>query len=134
MSAISLSLMRGEFVMALAAGLVLLPAIARAQDVEAGKTVFKRCSACHNAESDSNKIGPTLKGVVGRNAGSLPGFSFSQKMKEAGANGLVWNEAALAEFLASPKTKVPGNSMTFAGLRNSDDVKNVIAYLKSTSQ
>ncbi|WP_246673374.1 MULTISPECIES: cytochrome c family protein [unclassified Mesorhizobium] len=120
--------------MALAAGLVLLPAIARAQDVEAGKTVFKRCSACHNAESDSNKIGPTLKGVVGRNAGSLPGFSFSQKMKEAGANGLVWNEAALAEFLASPKTKVPGNSMTFAGLRNSDDVKNVIAYLKSTSQ
>jgi cytochrome c len=55
-------------------------------------------------------------------------------MKEAGANGLVWNEASLAEFLANPKAKVPGNKMAFVGLKNSDEIKNVVAYLKSTSQ
>ncbi|MGX5802453.1 c-type cytochrome [Bradyrhizobium sp. Arg314] len=114
------------------AGLLLIPANAYAQDIEAGRTVFKKCATCHNAESDVNKIGPTLKGVVGRRAGSTAGSSFSQALKDAGANGLVWDEASLAEFLASPKTKVPGNKMAFAGLKNSDDVKNVIAYLKGT--
>lgn len=131
---LSLPLSSVERLIALAAGLGLLPAMAYAQDIEAGKVVFKRCTACHNAESETNKIGPALKGVVARKAGTFPGFSFSQGMKEAGINGLVWDEAALAAFLANPKAKVSGNKMMFVGLKNSDDVKNVIAYLKSTSR
>jgi hypothetical protein len=63
MSVLSLSLSRAELLIVLAAGLGLSPPMAYGQDLEAGKTVFKKCAACHNADSDTNKIGPTLKGV-----------------------------------------------------------------------
>lgn len=49
--------------------LACLPPVARAQDIEAGKTVFKKCAACHSADTDANKVGPTLKGVVGGQLG-----------------------------------------------------------------
>ncbi|PTE06205.1 cytochrome c family protein [Mesorhizobium helmanticense] len=111
----------------------LLPPIAQAQDIEAGKTVFKKCAACHNADTDSNKVGPTLKGVVARTAGTVPGYPYSKAMKDAGAAGLVWDEPNLTEYLINPKAKVPTNKMGFPGLKKPDDIKNVIAYLKSVS-
>ncbi len=55
-------------------------------------------------------------------------------MKDAGAAGLVWDEAALVEYLAAPKTKVPGGKMAFPGLKKPDELQNVIAYLKSIPQ
>jgi len=113
--------------------LALLPPAAQAQDIEAGKTVFKKCAACHNADTDANKVGPSLKGVVGRTAGTAPDYSYSKAMKDAGAAGLVWDEPNLTEYLANPKAKVPTNKMGFPGLKNPDDIKNVIAYLKSLS-
>ncbi|CCV11650.1 Cytochrome c family protein [Mesorhizobium sp. STM 4661] len=108
----------------------LLPPIAQAQDVEGGKAVFKKCTACHNADTDANKVGPSLKGVVGRTAGTAPNYSYSKAMNDAGAAGLVWDEPNLTEYLANPKAKVPTNKMGFPGLKNPDDIKNVIAYLR----
>ena len=97
--------------------------------------MFNKCKACHEAESDKNKIGPSLHGVVGRTAGTLESFlaKYSQPMKDAGAAGLVWDEANIAEYVKDPKGKVPGNKMAFAGLKKDEDVANVIAYLKANS-
>ena len=102
-------------------------------DAAMGKKVFNRCIACHEAETDRDKVGPHLMGVVGRKAGSTESFQghYSQAMKDAGAAGLVWDEANLAEYLKSPRQKVPGNRMAFGGLTSDDDIANVIAYLKA---
>ncbi|MEI9418203.1 c-type cytochrome [Mesorhizobium sp. Cs1321R2N1] len=98
-----------------------------------GKHVFNRCMTCHEAATDRDKVGPHLMGVVGRTAGIAESFlgHYSEAMKSAGAAGLVWDEANLAEYLKSPKLKVPGNRMAFSGLSNNDDIANVIAYLKA---
>lgn len=82
-------------------------------------------------DNEANRFGPTLKGVVGRRAGSVPDFKYSQAMKDAGAAGLVWDDAALAAFLSSPKRKVPGTSMRFFGLWTQSEIDDVIAYLKA---
>ncbi|RUX31347.1 cytochrome c family protein [Mesorhizobium sp. M7A.F.Ca.US.011.01.1.1] len=102
-------------------------------DPTLGKKAFNRCMACHEAATDRDKVGPHLLGVVGRTAGSAESFlgRYSEAMKSAGAAGLVWDEANLAEYLRAPKLKVPGNKMAFAGLAKDDDIANVIAYLKA---
>jgi cytochrome c len=115
----------------LVAGILgILPAQADG-DAAAGKKVFAKCMVCHDATSDKNKVGPSLLGVVGRPAGSVANFHYSDAMKEAGAGGLVWDEANLAEYIKAPKTKVPGNKMAFPGLKEDADIANVIAYLKA---
>lgn len=106
---------------------------AKAQDAAAGQTVFKKCAACHVADEDKNKIGPSLKGVIGRTAGTYPNFNYSRSMKEAGEGGLVWDDANLTIYLRSPKELVKGGSMAFIGLKKDEDVANVIAYLKQFS-
>ncbi|RWL49928.1 MAG: cytochrome c family protein [Mesorhizobium sp.] len=102
-------------------------------DAALGKKVFNRCIACHEAETDRDKVGPHLLGVVGRKAGSAESFAghYSQAMKNAGAAGLVWDEANLTEYLKAPRQKVPGNRMALTGLTSDDDIANVIAYLKA---
>lgn len=102
-------------------------------DAVAGKKVFAKCRACHDATGDKDKIGPNLATVVGRPAGSLESFAkkYSKPMIAAGEAGLVWDDAALAEYLASPKAKIPGGSMAFVGLKKDDEIANVIAYLKA---
>ena len=101
-----------------------------AQDAAAGETVFNKCKACHVADEDKNKIGPTLKGVIGRTAGTHAGFKYSPAMVEAGKGGLVWDDAKLTEYLKAPKAMVKGTKMAFAGLKKDEDLANVIAYLK----
>lgn len=102
-----------------------------AADVANGKRIFQKCGSCHSLATDSNGFGPTLRGVLGRQAGSLPQYQFSSAMKAAGSAGLVWDEAALAEFLASPKTKVPGTSMRFWGFWFQSEIDDVVAYIKA---
>lgn len=97
----------------------------------AGKNWFARCSGCHEATSEKNKDGPSLMTVVGRKAGSLEGFQYSDAMKAAGAGGLVWDEANLAEYIKAPKAKVPGTKMNFSGIKQDVAVTNIIAYLKA---
>ena len=107
------------------------PAAAGAGDAEAGKKVFKKCKACHYADKEKNKVGPYLKGVVGRKVAAVEGFKYSDAFKAKGAEGLVWTEDNLKKYLARPKGFIPGNRMSFAGLKKEADIANVIAYLKT---
>lgn len=100
-------------------------------DAALGATVFRKCSACHDGVGTINRVGPHLVGVVGRPAASVEGFRYSQSMRDAAGAGLVWDETNLAEYLRSPRTKIPGNAMAFAGLKKDDDIANVIAWLKA---
>lgn len=115
--------------------LLLAPTATLAQegDPAAGKQVFNKCRACHEAETDRNKVGPTLLDVVGRTAGSLESFHsrYSDNMRQAGEEGLVWNEENLAEYLREPKAVIPKGTMAFPGLKSDEDIANVIAYLKA---
>ena len=111
-----------------AAMLLATPAFADG-DAAAGATVFVKCKACHENEQGVNKIGPTLKGVVGRKTASVPGYKYSDAMAAKGAAGQVWDEATLTAYLPNPKAMVPGTKMAFAGLKKPEDVQNVIAYL-----
>jgi cytochrome c len=106
-----------------------LPAAAQAQDAEAGKAAFSVCKACHAiGEGAKNQVGPALTGVVGRKAGAVEGFTYSEAMKAA---NLTWDEATLSEYIANPKGKVPGNKMVFAGIKDEQKLKDLIAFLKS---
>ncbi len=107
------------------------PAASAAGDPAAGKKVFNKCKACHFVDKEKNKVGPYLKGVVGRKAASVEGFKYSEAMKAKAAEGLVWTEENLKAYLAAPKKFVPGNKMAFAGLKKDKDIADVIAYLKS---
>lgn len=120
------------FSMAIAATLFCVTD-ASAQDVEAGKLAFRKCSACHADDAKTNKVGPHLADVIGRKAGGVEGYTYSEAMKDAGEAGLVWNEATLAEYLAAPRTKVPGTKMAFAGIKKPEELQNLVAYLKSLS-
>jgi len=106
---------------------------AQAQDAAAGKKVFAKCTACHDATTGKDKIGPTLVGVFGRKAGTLESYlsKYSANMKEAGAGGLVWDDANLTAYLRDPKAVVPKGKMAFPGLKKDEDLANVIAYLKA---
>ncbi|ATU94802.1 cytochrome C [Phyllobacterium zundukense] len=111
---------------------ILSVAGARAQDAgdaKAGEVVFKKCSVCHVADTDKNKVGPSLFKLMGRTAGTHPGFAYSPAMKEAGAAGLVWDTASLRDYLHDPKAKVKGTKMAFAGLKDDKDITNLEAYL-----
>jgi cytochrome c len=113
--------------MVAAAAVFALPMAAQAQDAAKGKQIFTKCQACHSLEAGTNKLGPSLHGVVGRASGSLEGFKYSDAMKNS---HLTWDEATLDTYLTNPRKLVPGTKMVFPGLPNEQDRKDVIAYLK----
>lgn len=100
-------------------------------DAEAGAKVFNQCKACHDVEKGVNKVGPTLKGVIGRKAASVADYKYSEAMAAKGAEGLVWTEENLLTYLANPKAFVPKTKMAFAGLKKPEDEVNLIAFLKT---
>ena len=122
--------------LAVGAGLIALAASASAQDAaggdpNAGEEVFKKCRACHDVGPNAkNKVGPILTGIVGRPAGTIPGFSYSEANKSAGAKGLVWTEDVMFQYLEDPRKFMPNTKMAFVGLKDPKDRKDVIAYLK----
>ena len=99
-----------------------------------GKKVFRKCAACHTVQAGKNRVGPSLHDVVGRKAGSVDGFKYSNAMQEFGAGGGVWVAKALDAYLADPRGFVKGNRMAFPGLKKEDEREDVIAYLKSVSE
>ncbi len=114
----------------LAAALTLSAGAALADgDAKAGALVFKKCAACHTATEPTNKVGPSLMGVIGRPVASYAGYNYSPAMKTFGA-GKTWDEATLSAYLPDPKGMVKGTKMSFVGLKKAEDVANVIAYLK----
>ncbi|MDB5374444.1 MAG: cytochrome c family protein [Belnapia sp.] len=110
----------------------LLSAPAHAQDAEAGQRVFNQCRACHTInEGGRNGVGPNLHGIVGRKAASLEGFRYSASIREKAEGGLTWDETSLRAYIANPKAVVPAGSMSYPGLRNEQQLNDLIAYLKS---
>jgi cytochrome c len=99
---------------------------AAAGDAELGAKLFNACKACHDIASPQKKVGPSLQHVMGRKAGAVEGFTYSDAMKNS---GLTWDEATLKAYLADPKGKIPGNKMPYAGMKKPDDLDNLLAYL-----
>ncbi len=98
-------------------------------DAAKGARIFNRCKACHTVEKGGhNKMGPNLYDVVGRKAGSVDGYHYSDSLKNS---GIVWTADNLDKWLTNPRKFIAGNKMPFPGLRKEDDRKDVIAYLKS---
>ena len=104
-------------------------AAARADgDPAKGEQTFKVCKTCHQiGEGAKNFVGPKLNGVVGRKAGTVEGYNYSDANKNS---GLTWDEATLTKYLKNPREMVPGTKMAFPGLPKDEDIANVIAYLK----
>jgi cytochrome c len=100
-------------------------------DSARGERVFQRCVACHSVVAGEDKLpGPSLRSVIGRRAGVLPGFRFSPALIDAGARRLVWTRETLDIYLADPERFVPGTDMGPPGLRLADDRRDVIDYLE----
>jgi cytochrome c len=106
--------------------LVLASSAACADAIENGTGVFKKCRACHQVgENAKNVVGPKLNG---RKAGSIEGFNYSDANKDS---GVVWDEKSFANYIKDPKTAMPGNKMAFAGIKDEEDIGDLIVYLKT---
>ncbi|MEO1189277.1 MAG: cytochrome c family protein [Pseudomonadota bacterium] len=100
-------------------------------DAGNGRRVFTQCMSCHAVQEGRNMAGPSLYGIVGRSAGTIPGFRYS----DANANsGIVWTEETMFAYLEQPQAFIPGTFMAFPGLPRPQDRADVIAYLKEQSE
>ena len=99
-----------------------------AGDAKAGEAIYSRCLACHALEVD--RTGPRHCGLVGRRAGSVKDFAYSDAMKRS---RIVWSAATLDRFLANPVAVVPGTSMGYAGVTDASERADLVAYLAQAS-
>jgi len=99
-------------------------------EVTAGQQVFNNiCRTCHSTKEGDNRLGPHMRGIIGRQAGSLPNYSYSSAMK--GAN-FVWDEENLERFIAHPDETVPGNNMKpYSGLVSAESRGKLIVFLRT---
>ena len=96
--------------------------------VQRGAKVFKKCRSCHTLEADGrNKVGPNLWGIYGSKTASKEGFAYSKAMKAA---DITWDDTTMDAYLKKPGTYMPGNKMTFIGLKKQEERDAVQAYLK----
>lgn len=102
-----------------------------AGDPVRGKTVYARCAACHDLNTGATRLGPSLKGIVGRTSGTMPNFNYSQAMKD---KAVVWNAATLDAYLTAPAKNIPGNRMAFPPMANAQDRADVIAFLRQSAR
>jgi cytochrome c len=116
----------------LTTGVALLAALAAGNEKGAaaeGRSAFeKRCTGCHAL--DHEKVGPRLAGVVGRKAGTVAAFPYSDVLKKS---GVVWSEALLDKWLTDPEALIPDNDMSFR-LDSPTERAAIIAYLKEASK
>ena len=111
-----------------ALGFAVLPGnCAEAADAARGEQAFAKCATCH-AKDKTNGIGPGLSAVIGRHAGSVPGFGYSQAMKNS---NIVWDEKSLDAFIMSPQKALPGTAMPFPGIPRQEERSDLIAYLQT---
>jgi cytochrome c len=102
--------------------------VVRAQDPAAGQSTFALCAICHAVgEGAQNKLGPILNGLDGRRSGNVPGYDYSDALKNA---GIVWSDGTFKEFIANPAAKVPGTKMTLSFSRGDKDASDLWAYVK----
>jgi cytochrome c len=91
------------------------------------------CRECHSFVRNDNRLGLSLYGVVGRKAGSVPGFNYSNSVKDS---GIVWDEATLDKWITNPGAVIPDNNMAalFGGIDDASIRAKIIAFLKQDTQ
>jgi cytochrome c2 len=111
---------------------VLMFGVARADgDAARGEAKFQECAACHKLTAGANDVGPTLNGLFGRKAGEIGNFRYTPAMKRS---GITWTAESLDKFITDPQGLVPGNRMPYAGLANTADRADLIAYLQKAAK
>lgn len=95
--------------------------------VERGGRIFGMCAGCHAWRTADRRLGPSLAGIFGRRAGTVPGYRYSRAMKES---GVLWNATSLDAWLADPRKFLPGTRMPFSGMRSARDRSDLIAFLE----
>ena len=102
-------------------------------DPEMGKRQFAPCSACHTVEDGGpDKLGPNLHGVIGRKAGTKPGFAgYSDGLK---ASGITWDADKIDTWITNPRKVVPDTKMAFLGIANPTVRANIIAFLQQATK
>lgn len=104
-----------------------LPAPYNVANYDNGKRVYRLCVSCHLLTKDGgHRVGPNLHSIIGREAGTSDGFRFSRAVIES---GIVWTPEKIDEWLANPRSFLPGNRMSFSGVRKPQDRQDVIAYI-----
>lgn len=104
-----------------------LPAPYNEASYRNGRRQYKTCQTCHLLDPEAgNRVGPNLHGLFERNTAALDDFNYSAALREA---DFAWTPERLDEWLANPRSFLPGNRMSFAGLRRPNDRRDVIAYL-----
>ena len=96
-----------------------------------GAQVFNQCKICHSLEAGKNLVGPSLHSVIGRKAGSVPGYAYSPAMKNA---DVTWNDNTLSKYLTDPKAFIPGDKMPFLGIKDPSQLGDLLAYLHQATQ
>jgi len=120
-------------ILPMAAGLCLLSGASVAQDADEGQLAFNNnCRKCHVTKEGDNRLGPSLHDIIGREAGSAPGYAYSSAMADA---GIVWDEKTLDAYIENPDAVVPGNKMKpYPGVPSAEDRAKIIAHLKAESE
>jgi cytochrome c len=106
--------------------LLALTLVARAQGVGDAQRKI-----CHSLEAGKNMVGPSLHGLIGRKAGSVPGYAYSPAMKSA---NVTWNDDTLSKYLVDPKAFIPGDKMVFAGIKDPSKLGDLLAYLNQATR
>ncbi|HML10162.1 MAG TPA: cytochrome c family protein [Stellaceae bacterium] len=110
--------------------MLLLCGSARADDP--GAAELQKCKICHSLDKGgANRVGPNLYGVFGRKAGSVAGFAYSDAMKNS---DIVWDDDTLARFLRDPKGSLPGNRMSFPGIKDDAALQALLQRLRQATQ
>jgi cytochrome c len=110
----------------------LIAASAMADEPSSGTAELQKCKICHALnQQGSNRVGPDLFHMFGRKAGSVAGFNYSAAMKDS---GIVWDNETLAKFLRDPKNSIPGNRMSFPGIKDDVVLQDLLAQLKQATQ
>jgi cytochrome c len=106
-------------------------ALVHAADPDRGKSLFEQCAACHGLGDETDTDGPTLKGVIGRKAGSLEDYRYSAAMKRS---DITWTPMTLDAYIADPQEYIKGNRMAFAGISDPAERADLVAYLEQAAK
>ena len=111
----------------LAAAIAFAATSAEAADARNGKVVFARCAICHSIQKGGpNGLGPNLFGVFGRKVAAVPRFNYSGALKNS---GITWKADKLKQWVSGPARMVPGTRMAFAGISNTAQADDLVAYI-----